>query len=205
MSLVITLEGAQDLEARFRQLPQIATEAARIAINAAAAQAVVLAKKQIYREVAFPSGYLNQQDRLTVSRPATNQKLEAVVSGRDRPTSLARFVPQGTPDSRRTGRGAGTPLSVTVHPGQPKVMRNAYLRSFNGNQLLILRLPPGRRPSRAYRPKPLFSTRDTGLWILYGPSVDQVFRGVANDINPAVTDYVIEEFDRQFTRLARAN
>lgn len=202
MSLIITLEGAQDVLARFALLPQIATEAARIAINGTAAKAVTEAKRQMVKEVAFPSGYLNQQDRLTVSRSATNQQLEAVVTGRDRPTSLARFVPFAQPSNRR---GSG-PVSVMVKPGQTHVFKkNAFIKSFNGNQLLILRLPAGQRPSWAYKPKPLFSTRDTGLWILYGPSVNQVFAGVANDIQPAMQSYVLDEFDRQFTRLVRAN
>lgn len=197
MSLVITLEGARDLESRFALMPQQAATAARIAINDAAKMALGLARKQIYAEVAFPRGYLNREDRLRVSRPATNQQLEAVVSGRDRPTSLARFVPDGT----RVGRKGSTSITVTVKPGQPRVLQgHTRLFNFSGNRLLVLRLKPGQRPSAAYHPRPIFGP-NSGMWILYGPSVDQVFRGVADDISPAVTDHARAEFDRVFTAL----
>lgn len=200
MTLVISLQGARDLEAKFKLLPELATQAARIAINDAAAEAVRVARRQIYREVAFPAGYLEREDRLSVGRAATNQVLEAVVKGRDRPTSLARFVPEGT----QVGRGKDRSITITVAPGRPKisVKGNLQIRNFGDNRLLILKLKPGQRPSKAYRPRPIFGP-NSGMWILYGPSVDQIFKGVADDIAPAITQHAIDEFDRVFTALQR--
>lgn len=199
MTLVVTLQGARDFEARFAVLPELAARAASIAINDAAAEAVRLARKQIYREVAFPAGYLEGGDRMTVSQPSTVRTLEAVVSGRDRPTSLARFIPEGT----QVGRG-GAPISITVEPGQPKISISGNLRlmSFSGNRLLILKLKPGQRPKKAWKPRPIFG-QGSGMWILYGPSVDQIFRAVSAGIAPAVQERAVEEFDRVFTALQR--
>ncbi len=54
------------------------------------------------------------------------------------------------------------------------------------------------RPPPGYKPLPL----GRNLWLLYGPSVDQVFysvrtkRGVAQDITPEIEDYMEKEFLR---------
>lgn len=40
-----------------------------------------------------------------------------------------------------------------------------------------------------------------GLYLLYGPSVGQVFAAVAADIGPQVSDKLSDEFIRQFERL----
>ena len=41
----------------------------------------------------------------------------------------------------------------------------------------------------------------TGIWLLYGPSVDQVFRGVAAKRTSDIADLVMKKFYRQFSRL----
>ena len=41
------------------------------------------------------------------------------------------------------------------------------------------------------------------VYLLYGPSVDQVFRSVADDKTPKILSDVTAEFLRQFARLSR--
>ena len=52
---------------------------------------------------------------------------------------------------------------------------------------------------RAYKPVML----DRGVYLLYGPSVDQVVRTVAEDALPNIGDKVFDEFLRQFARVTR--
>ena len=162
--------------------------------------------REMRKQVNFPSKYLNS-DRLGIRREANRTTLEAVISGRDRPTSLARFSPGATPQNSR-----GRPLFVTVKPGQTKkfVRNNGKPSAFliplrGGNTGLAIRLPKGQEPSSAYRPVPLTRNggKETGVWLLYGPSVDQVLKGVSTDVGQDVAGMLERNFLRQFTRLTR--
>ena len=81
-----------------------------------------------------------------------------------------------------------------VKPGMARMLRRAFVFELkNGNRGLAMRTSGG-RPLGAYRPTPL----GKNLWLLYGPSVDQVFggTGVAQEISPELVDYLEHEFHR---------
>jgi hypothetical protein len=196
MSAVIATKGLTDVAKFFDELPDVALEAAFLAVrDVSEGTGLRLVQKEVERQVNFPKGYV-QNGRLTVKRKASRATLEAVISGRDRPTSLARFAPGQTVANSR-GRG----VIVEVHKGSK---RNLGKRAFivnlrNGNQGLALRLKPGevlRGSDKAVR-------LDNNLFLLYGPSVDQVFRGVAESEAPVLNDMVQRQFLRQFARLTR--
>lgn len=206
MSATIIAAGLREFTSFAASLPDLAVEAAYLAVNDTSRDSVPLLKREIRKQVAFPAKYLTS-DRLGVRRKANKTTLEAVVSGRDRPTSLARFSPGATPQNSK-----GRPLFVTVKPGQQKkFVRNdgrpsAFLVSLrNGNTGLAIRLPKGQEPSSAYKPVPLTrgGGKATGAWLLYGPSVDQVLKGVAGDAGQELTEMLERNFLRQFTRLTR--
>lgn len=175
--------------------------AAARAINRTADRARTQADRRIREEVAFPASYLSPaQGRLSVTRRATPgagaDDLEAIITGRHRPTSLARFV-VGSP---QPGQKRRTPLKVMVNPGHVVELERAFpvrLRSGNtdtkNNIGIAIRLPEGQVPDRAYKPTKL----GRGLWLLYGPSIDQIFDDVAEDIGPETADFLGEEFLRQ--------
>lgn len=211
MTIEITTNGIADFQTYFVAAPRIATTAARIAINQVMERvARPLAKAEIMAQVNYPPGYLDQSNRLYVSQPATDQQLEARLTGRDRATSLARFAPLNTPVSRGVprGRALGTlpGLSVMVRPGQPRQFRSGFLVQLrNGNIGFAIRLRPGQRPENAYFPQKIFPRRDgspSGVWLLYGPSVNQVFNTVAAEISPEISSALADEFSRQFLRLS---
>ena len=174
------------------------------AINTITRNARAEAARRIRDEVNLPARYLSpSQKRLFVAQQASPSNLEGVIRGRSRPTSLARFV-QGTP---QRGRG----VYVEVAPGRARYMRRAFIIRLPGaggstdpelaNKGLAIRLKPGERLTNKTDFRP-FSSKDRNLYLLYGPSVDQVFNnrkgtGVANDMVPDIE----VELEAEFLRL----
>jgi hypothetical protein len=191
--------GLKDMTDYFDRLGDIANQAARMSINdIAQGTGLRLLRNAAYEEVNFPAGYLNN-DRLFVSSRASNAKLEAVIKGRDRATSLARFAAKGqTPKSTR-----GSGVRVNVKRAAPKEMKGAWLVSLNnGNLGLAVRLSPGEQLRNKKTPSNVQIA--PGVFLLYGPSVDQVFKGVAFDNADKIGEMVAVEFLRQIRRLTDA-
>jgi hypothetical protein len=193
MTVSVIASALDDLKDYFEALPEIANEAAFLAVNDSARDTLPAARRAMTSQINFPSGYLSTE-RLGISKKATRNTLEAVISGRDRPTSLARFARGATPENSR-----GRPLSVEVKSGQRTRLRRAFLvRLRNGNIGLAVRLPPGQTLQNSEKAVRL----DNNVYLLYGPSVDQVFRGVAEDLAPDISANVSRNFLRQFARLS---
>ena len=161
------------------------------AINKTADQARTKSDREIRAQVAFPATYLSPSTgRLTVSQRARRGDLEARIKGRHRPTSLARFATK-----------SGKAVNVEVKPGLSTFLPRAFLirlRAGSGitetkfNQGLAIRLKPG----ETLRNKKQAIRMASGLYLLYGPSVDQVFRDVAVDISPETALRLEQEFLR---------
>lgn len=196
MSVFVQGNFLKEAREFFEEFPQISEQAAVMSINQVAERkAVPMIRRDAESQVAFPSGYLDSPDRLEVSRKATASNIEAVVTARDRPTSLARFAPGQSPESTR-GKG----VTVTVKKGRSRTLQRAFMvRLKNGNVGVAIRLKPGERPDRAYKPVALANN----VYLLYGPSVDQVVRTVAEESLPEIGEFLSKEFYRQFTRLSR--
>lgn len=163
------------------------------AVNKTIAWSRTLAAREIRKQVNLSASYLSgEKGRLKITQQASSNDLSAIITGRHRPTSLATFASNARSGFHRGAR-------ITVQPGLSRFMPKAFfvpLRSGNtdtkNNVGLAIRLPVGQRPNRAYKPTPL----SKGTWLLYGPSVDQVFDDVALEISPAVADYLEAEFFR---------
>lgn len=195
----IFVDGLSDLK-QFDSMKQSIRLAAARAINKVTRNGRVEIARDILDQVNFPASYVAPTGkRLYVSQQATTSDLEGRITARSRATSLARFV-QGTP-----GRGAG--VRVEVAPGRSRFMRKAFL----------LRLPAGRtnvdtktnlalairlRPGESLTNKRNVRRMEKGLYLLYGPSVDQIFR--ANDGGGVATDKAPQlaiQLEREFLRL----
>lgn len=202
MRLLSEFSAIEGIESYLEAAPEATREAARIALNDTVEdEGLAMFRKSIQDQAAYPPGYLNDE-RLGIRKRATNQRLEVVVSGRFRPTSLARFARGQTP---ATTRKSG--VRVTVRPGQARLMRKAFLvplrrgNAFdrdNYNLGLALRLKPG---ERIRNKRQQVARLDRNVVLLYGPSVDQIFRDVAVDDTPEVLRQVERKFYRQFFRL----
>ena len=200
MTVRIEATALKGVQRFFEELPDIAEQAAVLAINETVSrEGMTLIKKDMRDQVVFPSGYL-EGERLKVSRKAARGSLEAVIRGRDRATSLARFAPGQTIGNTRN-RG----VRVTVQKGKTQVLRKAFLIGLkNGNTGLAVRLRPGETVRNSTGAVELTTNggQPGGIWLLYAPSVDQVFRGVAVDRSDDIADILTRKFFRQFARLS---
>jgi hypothetical protein len=201
---VFAVEGLENIQ-------QFAAEQANIemtmvqAINTTLRDTRAAASDRIRAQVNFSAEYLNpSQKRLFVNKQAKRGDLEGSILARGRPTSLARFITGSAP-------GRGTGVSVMVHPGRARFMKKAFLIKLRAgtdsietrfNQGLAIRL----RPGETLQNKKNVVQLKNGLFVLYGPSVSQVFLdnqgdGVAKDLEP----HVLDELEDQFLRLLEVN
>lgn len=176
-----------------------------MAINTIATRrGLTLSKDAMQEEVMFPRGYLN--DRLIATKRATATDLEAIITGRKRATSLARFATGGQAPGVRRNKG----VRIRVSKGRSSYMKNAFLVRLrrgasltedNYNVGLALRLGPGESIRNKKRAHQSWLVKDQ-VALLYGPSVDQVFRTVAPEVAPKISRELADEFLRQFARLS---
>lgn len=190
LQYAIFADGLEDIGNLDDLKPEIERAAYR-AINATADWTRTRSEERIRDQVNFPAGYLKPgQGRLIVSHRAGPGQLFASLTARRRATSLARFVTSGTPGKKG--------VNVNVHKNQ--TLQNAFLMRLRAgtdietrnNLGLAIRTRRGERPDRAYKPVRISDT----LWLLYGPSVDQVFRTVREDVRPDAEKYLASEFQR---------
>lgn len=192
-----------DAIAFFQQLPDAATRAAQLAINQVAQRGgMKLIRNDILDQIAFPKDYL-VGDRLSITQFATPSKLEAVITARQRPTSLARFA-AGQP----LGSKAKLGVRVTVGKGKTTALRSAWLvRLRQGERLsedsfnigLAVRVKPG---DTIHHKKGMHHSWlvPNAVALLYGPSVDQVFEQVSGTVAAPIGVMLQDEFLRQFNR-----
>jgi len=173
---VIVAEGMSDLP-DLSEADERIIVAARQAINRTLTHTRTASARDIRNQVAFPASYLTGEgSRLTISKQASNDNLEGTITGRQRATSLARFSKDRDPAAARRKGG----VSVEVKPGEARFMKGAFLvRLKSGsaktdtqfNLGLAIRLKPGDRIQNKTQMQQL----DHNVYLLYGPSVDQVF------------------------------
>lgn len=197
----IDAAALKDLQKYLELLPDVAATSARIALNdVATGEGLTALKQDINEEVNYPAGYLNQKERLYVRRKALNSRLEVIIAGRDRPTSLARFMlnfVRGKGVNVQIKRGGRVTDFKRAFPIRLRAGATQTNDSFNLG--LAIRVKPGERvKGKHLQAVKLFQD----VYLLYGPSVAQVFGQVAEDDTPLVIDMVDTEFTRQFSRLA---
>lgn len=188
------LDAVKDIDS----LPVAIARRARMAVNKTAQRSRGQAAIEINRQVAFPSGYLAPRNRrLSVTKLAQSKDLEAVITGRQRATSLARFATSTPNQSRKQGG-----VSVKVAPNRRKLMKGAFLVKLRAGKApidtkhnlgLAIRLKAG---ERIRNKKIQMSKLGSGLYLLYAPSVDQVFIDVAKKEAPVALQYLEAEFLR---------
>jgi hypothetical protein len=186
---VVAVEGLESLR-DLQNLDAAILRRARLAINATVERSQVSAAKEMRSQVDFPARYLTGANgRLSISKYASETSLSASITGRDRPTSLARFATETDPAKTRQQGG----VNVTVQPGKTVFMKGAFLmRLASGNLGLAIRLKAG----ETLRNKKKMLRVGKGLYLLYGPSVDQVFRSVAVGEAQNAAEYLEAEFLR---------
>jgi len=210
MAVDIAIKGFDRFAALIRGAEAVADQAADLAVRETGRFAYRESSKEIRDQANFTASYIGSEgnggNRLKIQRGTRGGRTFIRISGRDRPTSLARFV-QGSP-------AKGKPVRVQVKPGQQRTFKRAFLvklrrgksiteDSFNVG--LAIRLPEGATLSQKRRlgvdglPE-IFPN----VFLLYGPSVAQVFNTVSRDVRAHVGAKLEAEFVRQFNRLLKA-
>lgn len=189
MSYVFAVEGLDSLS-DIDNLPEEILLKARQAINAAADRARTQAVREIRSELNFPARYLT--DRLNVRERAKGKSLSAVIAGRDRPTSLARF---STSSNVQASRNKGY-VQVKVGNSTKRINGGFLIKLKNANIGLAIRLKPG----ETVKGKRLAAKQMApNLYLLYGPSVDQAFQ---TEVDRSTLQQDAADFlEREFVRL----
>jgi hypothetical protein len=202
----VTFRGLDDVRRLVAGIPERVDEASSFAINEAATYGQAESSRRIREQVNLSARYIGSASdpnaRLRVSKRAKPNNLEAAIAGRVRPTSLAQFV-QGTFKRNR-------PVRVKVSPSKgAQTIKNAFPMKLrrgtgvydpeNSNEGLAIRLGK----DEAVRNKRQMVQVSGSLYLLYGPSVDQVFRDVRVDVQGPVADVLESSFLRNFARLGR--
>lgn len=207
MAARITAVSLLEVEDFLQELPGVARKAARMAINdTTARKAVPGFRKAMKAEVNFPAGYLEDTERFGQTKKATDADLSATVTARFRPTSLARFA--GTPSFEGARRSGGVSVRVNKGGTASRIPGAFFVKLRRGgdtqdgfNVGLAIRLKPGQVLKGRKNGGSGVKLADN-LYLLYGPSVDQVFRDVSVTESPQVADDLQREFIRQWVRLA---
>ena len=204
MTIEILPGGFEQLERALQTLGREINPSARMAINDSARFAVRVGAKAISDDLNLNKRYITggPTPRLGVSRYAKVEDLEATVTGRDRPTSLARF----TKAAPRFGRQATSPtVRVNRAGGNQKVRGSFFVRLRSGKERsadnynvgLAVRLKPGDTISGKNR---MAKAGKNGFYLLYGPSVGQAYRSQARKTAPQITAHLGNQMARQLNR-----
>lgn len=206
MSDLITYEtrGIDRAQKMLGDLPGNVQTALVRSVNRGAERGRTEGARLIVGQLNFPGSYLApSQGRLVAYSTQDNANPQARVVGRNRPTSLARFVTSGS-----LGKKGG--VSVMVKRGHTRVLPNAFLIRLRAgatmdegtfNLGLAIRLKPG----ETIKNKREAIQMRNGLWLMYGPSVGQAFGQLIkkNDFAEDVSKMVEVEFDRAMEYLSR--
>jgi hypothetical protein len=186
------ISAIRDLET----IPESIKVAAQQAVNRTSDRARTASAKEILQQVAFPASYLAPSGgRLSVTKRATRDDLEARITGRWRPTSLARFVRSGSPGNTKSG------VSLEVQPGHAVRSKRMFLLRLRAgtadldtqsNLGLAIRLKPGERVEGKHKMVQL----SKGLYLLYGPAIVAGICDGSQDISPDAADFMQQEFLR---------
>lgn len=208
MGVTIEARGLSRFADFLRNADDSVSKAVVLATNDTALYARAKTSREIRQRVNFRARYLtgggDRSARLAISKKATASDPEAVLTGRDRPTSLANpqfvrtqptFGRQKRPVRVHVGAGRGTQtldraFFVRLRRG------NAAVTEENSNVGLAIRLRPGERIDN----KKEMASMGNGVYLLYGPSVGQAMRTVlpeeADDIGDTYGDRFVHHLER---------
>lgn len=192
LSYVLAVEGLEDID--FEAAPEKIEKWLSQAVNKTTTRYRTAASRAMREQIAFGARYLisGKGGRLTIPRAASPMNPEAIIRGRFEPTSLVRFVRGSKAQGRRNPR-------MQIKTGRTTQIGGSFIMNLkSGNQGLAIRLKPGEQLRNKRVSARSFTKSDRNLVLLYGPSVDQVFRSVREDIAPDAAEFL----EREFLRLA---
>ena len=196
----ISSAGIQGLATFVARTPEVAAEAAKLAVGDAAEWGRNLSKREMVSAVNLPADALAGR-RFRISQRPTTANPEAVISADNNPLGLSRFVVS------QKARGAAHPKVRILVGGATKSFSDPDIK---GSYSFLIPTPGGADGvGLALRTKaPLRNSRAArkigrDLYLLSGPSVNQMFGQLMPTIVPRVEAKLQTEFARQYERLIR--
>ena len=196
----ITAINLESVQKKIEQQGDEGMAVAVQAINDTAEYAFDLGRESILDQIAFPAGYLDLPGRYLISRKAVLRDPQASIVARDRPTALSRFV-TSAPAPLKKG-----PVRVRVsRKGSGGTLRGAFITPLKGgNKGVAIRVKRGegiRGRDRDIAGLQAFREDEHGTtYLLYGPSVNQVFFDVVEDIEPNVSRFLVDRFSELYKK-----
>lgn len=202
MKVDVELFGLTDFQERLEKYPAATRKAAQISINKTADRARTRASREIRSQVRLTAAYLNQDKKLWVSSKATETNLESRVSARKRPTSLVTY---GAKQLTRRGKrkpivNAGVSVGIKRSGRRKKIRQAFFVKLRSGNVGIAVRSTEGLNLKKLGIAA---GNKSGGMITLYGPSVDQVFNTVREEIAPDMVAFLTKEFNRNYARLLK--
>ena len=186
--ITIARTGLENLDAYVRRFGDNANKAASMTLNDTARWARTRLKSQMQADIRLTESAFTGK-RLYVAEFANPGHLQVTVRGDKQGYSLSRFAVD------KPVRLARSPL-LQIKRGGPavQVKRGFFLPAPNGALGLAVRTngPLAKGKGRKVGPN---------LYILFGPSPDQMMRRLAPELVPSVQQHVLVEFNRQINRL----
>lgn len=196
----ISSAGIQGLASFVARQPEIAAQAAKMAVGDTAEWGRNLSKRMMVAEVNLPDDALATK-RFRISQRPTAANPEAVISADNNPLGLSRFV-------------VGPKAPGTPHP-KVRIKVGGATKSFSsadrkGTYSFLIPTPNGANgvglAIRTKRPlEKSHAARKIGrdLYLLSGPSVNQMFGQLLPAVVPRIEAKLQAEFARQYERLTR--
>lgn len=199
--ITISSRGIDQFARQLERYPQQARKAASMAVNDTAAWSKTQARILMQSQILLPRETL-ENARFGVRQSATGANPEAVVSASNNPLGLSRFVVSPKVPGAAYPKTRIKVGGRTIQWGQEGQKGGSYaflLQTPNGADgvALALRTTTPLRNSRAAR------KIGRNLYILSGPSVNQMFARIAPELVPRIEERLQGEFARQFARLLR--
>ena len=199
--ITIDRSGLKKLRDELSATPDKIAKAESIAVNTAARFGLTRSIDAMREEVNIRPSDLRR--KMAIGKFASPGAPEAAIVASFSPYSLANFT-------RTRVRYGGGQRGVTVQiqkNGGSKEMRRAFfvkLRAGTEGELtnkgLAIRVPAGEQPTGTTRGRLLFEDDYGDTYLLYGPSANQVFFFVREDVSPLIAQKLEDEFFRQLGR-----
>lgn len=191
-------------------------KASVFAVNEAARFGRAAAIREMDNQITLGRKYMS--DNMLVSKARlTAGEVSASITGKQRPVSLSRFLVNKSLRNTFTSlkKGEKSPLLKTRvrKGGAAKNMPKAFLiRMRSGRELsetkynigMAIRLPNGQSVSGRHKGlRPYAKGKNSSLYLLHGPSVDQLFRSIVDTagLDDTIAERAQGEFLRQIARL----
>ena len=194
ISVKVDLSALSNVAMSIEKVPKEISEALVRSVNTVARAAFETSKKKITDQVNLKQGYVDSKLKLDLATDLPT----ATITGQGRGVLLANFNPVQLvkPNASTRGKGnpklgiakgyraAGVKVRVKAQGSGGDIEHGFFMKLKNGNGMGV------------------FTRNAAGkVQVRYGPSVDQVFAGVSDEISPNIERELSDEISNQLEKI----